>query len=56
VIVTHELHSIFAIVKHCIMLDRDAQGIIARGDPRELRDGSTDPRVRRFLNRRAGDE
>jgi len=55
VIVTHELHSIFAIVKHCIMLDRDAKGIIARGDPRELRDRSTDPRVSRFLNRRSGD-
>ena len=53
VIVTHELQSIFAIVKHCIMLDRDAQGIIARGDPRELRDRSTDERVARFLNRRA---
>lgn len=55
VIVTHELHSIFAIVKHCIMLDREAQGIIAQGDPRELRERSTDPRVSRFLNRRAGE-
>jgi phospholipid/cholesterol/gamma-HCH transport system ATP-binding protein len=53
VIVTHELHSIFAIVKHCIILDREASGIIAQGDPRELRDQSTDPRVSRFLNRRA---
>jgi phospholipid/cholesterol/gamma-HCH transport system ATP-binding protein len=53
VIVTHELHSIFAIVKHCIMLDRDAKGIIAQGDPRELRERSDDPRVSRFLNRRA---
>ena len=52
VIVTHELQSIFAIVKHCIMLDREAQGVIARGDPRELRDRSTDPRVAAFLNRR----
>jgi phospholipid/cholesterol/gamma-HCH transport system ATP-binding protein len=52
VIVTHELQSIFAIVKHCIMLDRDARGVIARGDPRELRDRSTDPRVAGFLNRR----
>jgi phospholipid/cholesterol/gamma-HCH transport system ATP-binding protein len=55
VIVTHELQSVFAIVKDCIMLDRDARGIIARGDPRELRDQSTDPRVARFLNRRAGE-
>jgi phospholipid/cholesterol/gamma-HCH transport system ATP-binding protein len=56
VIVTHELQSVFAIVKHCIMIDRDAKGIIARGDPRELRDHSTDPRVARFLNRRAGED
>jgi phospholipid/cholesterol/gamma-HCH transport system ATP-binding protein len=56
VVVTHELQSIFAIAKHCIMLDKDAHGIIAQGDPRELRDKSTDPRVSRFLNRRAGEE
>ena len=56
VIVTHELQSIFAIAKHCIMLDKDARGIIAQGDPRALRDTSTDPRVARFLNRRAGQE
>jgi len=55
VLVTHELQSIFAIDKHCILLDSDARGIIARGDPRELRDHSTDPRVSRFLNRRADD-
>lgn len=56
VIVTHELQSIFAIVKHCIMLEKDARTIIARGDPRQLRDTSTDPRVAQFLNRRAGEE
>ncbi len=56
VVVTHELESVFAIVRHCIMLDREAKGIIARGDPRELRDHSTDPRVARFLNRRAGED
>ena len=56
VIVTHELQSIFAIAKHCIMLDKDARGIIAQGDPRQLRDTSTDPRVARFLNRRADEE
>jgi len=56
VLVTHELQSVFAIVKHCIMLDREAKGIIARGDPRELRDQSDDPRVARFLNRRAEEE
>src|SRR5262250_228840 len=37
VIVTHELRSIFAIVRHCIMVDH--RGIIARGEPTALRDG-----------------
>jgi len=51
VVVTHDLESIFKIAKSCIMLDRDTKSIIARGDPRALRDGSTDPRVRSFFNR-----
>ncbi len=53
VIVTHELQSIFKIAKNCIMLDKQAKGIIARGDPRDLRDHSTDPRVVNFFNRRS---
>lgn len=52
VIVTHELASIFAIASACIMVDRGARGIIARGDPRELRERSHDPRVRAFFNRK----
>ena len=51
VLVTHELQSIFNIVKNCVMLDKHSQSIIARGDPRELRDQSTDPRVSQFFNR-----
>ncbi len=51
VMVTHELASIFRVATSCIMLDRDARGIIARGDPRVLRDDSTDPRVQRFFRR-----
>jgi phospholipid/cholesterol/gamma-HCH transport system ATP-binding protein len=51
VIVTHELESIFKIAKHCIMLDQTSQGIIARGDPRTLRDHSDNPLVRAFFNR-----
>ncbi len=51
VIVTHELESIFKIAKQCIMLDQVSQGIIARGDPRTLRDQSDNPRVRAFFNR-----
>ena len=55
VIVTHELPSIFKIASSCIMLEKTAQTIIARGDPRKLRDESSDPRVRRFFNRQASD-
>jgi len=51
VIVTHDLESIFNIAKHCIVLDKASQSIIARGDPRELRVSDTDPRVHSFFNR-----
>lgn len=55
VVVTHELPSILAIADRCIMLDRDAYpdggGMIAEGDPRVLRDTSTDPTVRAFFHR-----
>ena len=52
VIVTHELESIFNIAHRVVMLDKAARGIIAEGDPRELKDHSTDPRVVDFFNRR----
>jgi phospholipid/cholesterol/gamma-HCH transport system ATP-binding protein len=52
VIVTHELESVFNIAHRVIMLDKGAKGIIAEGDPRELKDHSTDPRVVNFFNRR----
>ncbi len=52
IIVTHELESIFNIAHRVIMLDKEARGIIAEGDPRELKDHSTDPRVLNFFNRR----
>lgn len=51
VMVTHDLDSIFKVGKRCIMLDRASRSIIARGDPRELREQSSDPRVRSFFNR-----
>lgn len=51
VMVTHELESIFRIGDRCIVLDGQAAGIVADGDPRRLRDESADPRVRRFFNR-----
>lgn len=51
VVVSHELASIFGIADRVIMLDREQQGIIAEGDPRELAAGSRDPRVTEFLHR-----
>ena len=51
VIVSHELASIYAIADRVIMLDKESKSMIAQGDPRVLRDSSTDPRVRQFFNR-----
>jgi phospholipid/cholesterol/gamma-HCH transport system ATP-binding protein len=51
VIVTHELPSIFAIADRVIMLDKEDRGIIAMGEPHELRDHSPDPRVKQFFTR-----
>lgn len=53
IVVTHELASILAIADRCIMLDKTAQGVIATGNPRELRDTSTNPTVRAFFRREA---
>lgn len=51
VVVTHELQSIFTIAHRVVMLDKEARGVIAIGDPRELRDHATDPRVLAFFRR-----
>jgi phospholipid/cholesterol/gamma-HCH transport system ATP-binding protein len=51
VIVTHELASIFAIATNSVFLDAGTRTMIATGVPSELRDRSTDQRVRRFLTR-----
>jgi phospholipid/cholesterol/gamma-HCH transport system ATP-binding protein len=53
VVVTHELASILAIGDRCIMLDKAAKGVIAEGDPRRLREESTQPTVRAFFRREA---
>jgi phospholipid/cholesterol/gamma-HCH transport system ATP-binding protein len=56
VIVTHELPSIFTIADRVIMLDKQEKGIIAMGNPHELRDHNPDPRVKQFFTRQtAGD-
>lgn len=51
VVVTHELPSIFTIAERVIMLDKQEQGIIAMGNPQELRDHSADARVKQFFTR-----
>ena len=51
VIVTHELPSIFLVADSCIVLDKVAKGIVARGDPRTLRDQSKNPFVHGFFTR-----
>jgi phospholipid/cholesterol/gamma-HCH transport system ATP-binding protein len=56
VIVTHELHSIFNIADRIIMLDKEAKGIIAEGDPKWLKEQATDPRVRNFFNRKVPEQ
>ena len=53
VMVTHELESIFKVGKHCIMLDKESKGVIAAGDPRELKETSKDPKVHQFFHREA---
>jgi phospholipid/cholesterol/gamma-HCH transport system ATP-binding protein len=53
VVVTHELQSILAIGDRCIMLDKEAKGVIAEGDPRALRETSENPVVRAFFRREA---
>jgi phospholipid/cholesterol/gamma-HCH transport system ATP-binding protein len=52
-IVTHELPSIFNVAQRIILLDKSRKGIIAAGDPWELKEKSTDPLVRNFFNRQA---
>ncbi|HEV2208149.1 MAG TPA: ATP-binding cassette domain-containing protein [Verrucomicrobiae bacterium] len=56
VIITHEMESIYAIASRVIMVDDESRTIIAEGAPAELRDHSTDPRVRRFFHRHAEPE
>jgi phospholipid/cholesterol/gamma-HCH transport system ATP-binding protein len=55
VLVTHELESIFKVAARCIMLDKKTRSIIARGDPRVLRDTCKDPAVHHFFNRTTED-
>ncbi|MBM3972574.1 MAG: ATP-binding cassette domain-containing protein [Planctomycetes bacterium] len=53
VLVTHELPSILKIADQCLMLDREAGGVIARGAPRDLAEHAADPRVLAFFRRQS---
>lgn len=50
VIVTHELSSIYKIASRVIMLDKRTKGIVAEGDPHDLRDNCRNPYVCNFFN------
>ena len=56
VIVTHELNSIYNIADRVIMLDKSTRGIIATGDPRDLRDNSDIPLVQMFFRRKTDNQ
>jgi phospholipid/cholesterol/gamma-HCH transport system ATP-binding protein len=51
VVVTHELASIFTIGNNSVFLDPDTKTMIAAGDPKALRDDTSNPKVRSFLTR-----
>ena len=53
VIITHELASIFTIATDSIYLDAETKRMIARGDPRKLREECPVEKVRNFLNRKS---
>jgi phospholipid/cholesterol/gamma-HCH transport system ATP-binding protein len=51
VVVTHELASIFTIADNSVFLDAETRTMIARGNPKTLRDECPNPTVRSFLRR-----
>ncbi len=52
VIVTHELESIFTIADTVIMLEKDTKGIIARGNPKDLKADPANAYAYQFFNRK----
>ena len=53
VIITHSLNIIFKLAHRIIMLDKSTQGVIAQGDPKNLKEKSPNPKVKQFFNRQA---
>ena len=55
VVVTHELPSVFKIGDRAAMFDRSRKAMVALGSPKELRESSADPFVRKFFSRGGSD-
>jgi phospholipid/cholesterol/gamma-HCH transport system ATP-binding protein len=53
IMVTHELESIFDTGQRIIMLDKDTKGIIAQGNPHDLKQNRDNKKVFTFFNRLA---
>jgi len=51
VVVSHELPSIFKIADRAAMFDKARGGMVALGDPRDMKVSSKDPFVLKFFNR-----
>jgi len=51
VLVTHELASLLALGTNSVFLDPESRTMIAGGRPRDLLEGSRDPRIQAFLRR-----
>lgn len=51
VIVTHELQSIFTLGGRAVMLDKSKKGIVAEGNPQELKNDKSNPVAWQFFNR-----
>ena len=55
VVVTHELASIFTIGDNGVFLDADTKTMLAVGNPKTLRDTSSEPKICAFLKRGEAD-
>ncbi len=56
VLVTHELRSAFAVADRAILLDPIEKTVIGEGSPEELRNNSSDPRIRDFFQGRVSQD
>lgn len=56
VLVSHELSSILSIADNSVFIDADSRTVLARGNPKRLRQGSGGAKVQEFLNRGAAPE